>query len=110
VQTVYIDPGFHSAELLQYFADAKLDLLGGTAPSAALLPQWVATVRPDPSSALRQVWNDLLAGKGGQQLVMPLAVNDTQSGLLSTARMRLVQETLDNLVDGSINPDNLPTQ
>jgi hypothetical protein len=110
VQTVYIDPVFHSADLLKYLSDAKLDLLSGTTPSAALLPQWVATVRPDPSSALRQVWNDLLAGKGGQQLAMPLAVMDTQSGLLSAARMRLVQETLDNLVSGSINPDSLPSQ
>jgi hypothetical protein len=110
VQTVYIDPGFHSAELLQYFADAKLDLLGGTAPSEALTPQWVATIRPDPSSALRQLWNDLLAGKGGQQLAMPLLVTDTQSGLLSAARLRLVQETLDDLANGSINPDSLPSQ
>ncbi len=107
VQTVYITPDAASAELLQYLADAGMHLIGGKTSPAALGAQWVATIQPDPSQALRNLWNDLLAGKGGQTVPMPLAVTDTQSGLLSAARLRLVQATLDDLVAGRIDPGPL---
>lgn len=108
VLTVYVDPRLSSLEVLQYLADAKLALIGGATPPDQMLPLWVATVRVDPVQALRGLWDGLAAGKGGQSVSAPLMVADAQSGLLSAARMRLVQETLDNLASGAINPDPVP--
>jgi hypothetical protein len=108
VQVVYVAPGISSPDLLQYLMDAELNLIGGMPPPYVLRSNWIATVRADPVQALRKLWNDLLAGKGGQQIPMPLVFTDTESGLLSAARQRLVQETLDKLVLGTINPNNVP--
>jgi hypothetical protein len=108
VQTVYVDPRLASPEVLQYLADAKLELIGGAMPPDLVLPLWVATVRFDPLQALRGLWGDLVVGKGGQSVSPPLLVVDTQAGFLNTARMRLVQETMDNLTNGIINPDPVP--
>jgi hypothetical protein len=108
VQTVYVDPSLSSPELLQYLADAKLQIIGGATPPDQMLPLWVATLRVDPIQALRTVWDDLATGKGGQTIRLPLIVADVQSGLLNSARLRLVQETLDNLASGAINPDPVP--
>ena len=105
VTTAYVSPASSSPALLAYLFQAKVELIGGQAPTDDLRSQWIATVLPDPTSALRQVWPDLVAGKGGAQLPMPIVLADTSSGLLSTARLRLVNATLDDLVNGRIQPN-----
>jgi hypothetical protein len=108
VQVVYVDPDISSPDLLQYLVDANVNLIGAVTPPEASRSNWIATIQPDPAQALRQVWSDLLAGKGGQQIAMPLVITDTQSGLLSPARQRLAQQTLDGLLLGTINPNSVP--
>ena len=105
VTTVYVSPVSSSPALLAYLFQAKVNLIGGLAPTDDLRSQWIATILPDPTSALKQLWPDLIAGKGGSELPMPIVINDTSSGLLNAARLRLVNSTLDDLVNGRIQPN-----
>jgi hypothetical protein len=90
---------------LTYLYQAKVNLIGSQAPTDDLRSQWIATILPDPSSALKQLWPDLIAGKGEAQLPMPILLMDTSSGLLNAARLRLVDATLEDLVNGRIQPN-----
>jgi hypothetical protein len=105
VTTVYVSPVSSSPALLAYLYQARVELIGGQAPTDDLRSQWIATILPDPASALTQLWPDLIAGKGGAQLPVPIVLADTSSGLLTEARLRLVNATLDDLVNGRIDPN-----
>jgi hypothetical protein len=105
VKTVYVSPASSSPDLLAYLYQAKVDLIGGQAPTDDLRSQWIATILPDPTSALKQLWPDLIAGKGEFQIPMPIVLADTSSGLLNAARLRLVDAALEDLVNGRIQPN-----
>ena len=109
VTTVYISPEISSSDLLTYLIKSNVDLIGGQTPPNTVLPLWIATILPDPTSALSQLWPDLIAGKGGVQVPMPIKLTDTSSGLLNPARQRLVNTTLDDLVNGFIQPNPVST-
>ncbi len=108
VTTAYISPASSSPALLTYLYQAKVNLIGSLAPTDDLRSQWIATILPDPASALEQLWPDLINGKGEAQLPMPIVLADTSSGLLDAARLRLVDATLDDLVNGRIQPNLVP--
>ncbi len=102
VSTIYITPGSSSAELLNYLVESGANLIGGQTPPDALLSEWIATIMPDPSSGMSQIWPDLMAGKGGDIVPMPLRLANIDSALLNPARQRLVDATLNDLVNGYI--------
>jgi len=108
VTTVYVSPASSSPALLAYLFNAKVNLIGGQSPTDDLRSQWIATILPDPAGALKQLWPDLIAGKGGAQLPMPIVLADTSSGLLNAARLRLVDATLEDLVNDRIQPNPVP--
>ena len=108
VQTFYVTASVSSPELLTYIAESRSNLIGASMPTAGLSDSWVATVRPDPAAALRLLWPRLLEGQGGQQVDLPLQVSDVNPAKLGTARLRLVQQTLDDLIHDRINPNPVP--
>jgi hypothetical protein len=105
IDYIYVDPKVSSTELLEYLFQSNVNLIGSQTPPDSVSSQWVATILPDPGSALKTIWPDILAGKGGSQVDLPLVVTDTSSGLLDSARMRLVDLTLANLMAGLIDPN-----
>ena len=107
VSTIYVTPASSSPDLLNYLVESGVDLIGGQTPPESITSKWIATVLPDPASALQQIWPDLIEGKGEAQLAMPFKVTDTGSGLLNAARQRLVNATMKDLVDGYISPDTI---
>ncbi len=110
VLTIYVPPQIASQELLSYAVQAKVNLIGGETPPDDVRPHWLATVRADPASALSNLWPDLLAGKGGASLPMPIVMTDIQSDLFSPGRQRVAQQTLDDLIGGWILPGTAPDQ
>ena len=107
MDTVYVDPAASSPDLLNYLAANKLHILGGQSPTDNLKANWVATVLFDPVSSLKTVWPSLVAGKGGQTVPASIVVTDTDDGSVSQGKMRLINETISMLLDGSLVP--LPT-
>ncbi|HPH95306.1 MAG TPA: hypothetical protein PKW33_10980 [Anaerolineaceae bacterium] len=108
VSTAFIPPAQSSPETLAALAKAGVNLIGGQAPSDELRPYWVATLRVDAGAALRQAWAEAAAGRGGGEYRPGLILDDLESGLLNPARLRLVEQVLQGLQDGSINPAAVP--
>jgi len=102
VQTVYLAPGAGDPALLEYLAQANLNLIGSAPPPENLKDHWVATIQTDLLAGLEQLWPDLANGKGGGNLPTPIVITDRNEALFSTGRQRLVDETLADLQAGYI--------
>jgi hypothetical protein len=103
VRLVYVSPEVESEALLIDLTQRGMVLIGGEEPSEEMKPQWVATIRSDPGQAVRDLWEDLLAGKGGASLQMPLVIEDVNTEYLSPGRQRLLEDTMRDLLAGFID-------
>ena len=102
VKVAYVFPDVATSDLLSYMSQNNLLLVGQTLPSDTLRPQWIASIQPDEITAIKNIFPDLIAGKGGKVVPTPLVLADVNSDLLSAGKLRLVQEVLDGLQNGSI--------
>jgi hypothetical protein len=102
VKTVYVFPGSVSESILEYLAQAEVNLIGGSAPPASVQNRWVVSIQADLLDGVRDIWPDLASGNGGASIGTPLVLKDVNPNLLSPGRQRLVEETLANLVEGYI--------
>ena len=83
-------------------------VIGETLPGESARPNWVASIPPDVTSAVKNIFPDLVAGKGGQNVPTPLFLADVNSTLLSQGKLRLVQKVLDGLQNGTISTGVTP--
>lgn len=104
VYTMYVAPEISSRELLYYLGSKGLILVGSQTPPGEVLNLWAVTVRLDGIAPIRTLWADLVAGKGGKQVNSSLVLTDINPSLLTPARQRLVDETLQLLINGKIYP------
>lgn len=98
---LYIYPSIASDDLLSYVGSQGVYLIGTSRPE----PRpggWVMTISPDTIDAIETAWPQLIAGQGGQNVQSPLGIEDVDTSILSEAKLRLVQETLDALIAGRI--------
>jgi hypothetical protein len=103
VKTVYIFPGAGDETLLEYLAQAGVNLIGSGSAPENLRSNWIASIRVDESSAIRQIWPRLLSGEKGIQLSVPLVLADQNPALFSTGRQQLVEKMLTDLLAGFID-------
>jgi hypothetical protein len=68
-----------------------------------LQANYIVSLKPQLLPAIQQIFPDLLAGRGGQTLALPLVLADVNSDLLTEGKLRLVQQTLDDLQAGFIS-------
>jgi hypothetical protein len=108
VHTVYVSPEIEDPRLLSVLAESGMLLIGGRRPGDELLTNWVATLREDPTEAIRDLWTDLWGGKGGASVLIPLIIQDVNPELFSYGRQRLaeaiLQELLEGIIDTGVNP------
>jgi hypothetical protein len=110
VRTAFIAPGAGDEALLNYLAEAGVQLIGTTAPPPGAQDQWIASIYPDIIPPLEAMWPDLLAGKGGLSLPASLTIGEINTDLFSPGRQRLVEELLSKLQAGYIETGlNQPT-
>ena len=103
VETVYVAPGAGDDFLLNYLAKSGVQIIGSQTPPAGVEDHWVASIHTDLLSAVQSALPDLLDGKGGLDLPVPLVISDQNDNLFSPGRQNLVKETLDNLEAGYID-------
>jgi hypothetical protein len=103
VKTVYVYPGAGDETLLEYLAQAGVNLIGSGTPPATQRSNWVASIMMDETSALRLVWPRLMAGEKGIQISSPLVLGEINQDLLSTGRKNLVEKMLVDLLAGFID-------
>jgi hypothetical protein len=102
VRVAYVYPGIATPDLLSYMAQRGMLLIGQTLPGEDIRSNWIASIQPDLTAAIKRIFPELAAGQGGQVAATPLLLTDVNPDLLSAAKLRLVQEVLDGLQVGTI--------
>jgi hypothetical protein len=103
VETVFVSRGADGDELLSYLAESGINIIGNTPPPEGTRSNWIATVYPDPSPAMAQLWPELLSGNGGFRLPMDILISDINISLFSPGRQRLVDQVRLDLYHGYID-------
>jgi hypothetical protein len=103
VETIFLAPGAADESLLTTLAQQGVNLIGSTAPPPAFEDHWIATVSLGLDPVLRQIWPDLLSGRGGVELSPSVEIGDVNPELLSQGRLRLAEELVQNLQDGLVD-------
>jgi hypothetical protein len=102
VKVAYVFPAVATSDLLSYMSQDGLMLIGQTMPNDTVQPQWIASIQPDEITAIKNIFPDLAAGKGGKVVPTPLVLSDVNSSLLGVGKLRLAQAVLDGLQNGTI--------
>ena len=108
VKVAYVQTEIATPELLSYMAQMGLLIIGQSLPREDVRSNWVASLRPDVVAAIQDIFPDLVAGKGGKVVPTPLFLADVNPDLLSAGKLRLAQEVLDGLQNGTIGTGITP--
>lgn len=108
VDYAYVFPSVATSDLLDTMAELGLNIIGQVRTSDSLASNWVVSIQPELVPAIQAIWPDLLAGKGGQNISMPLFLKDVNPDLLSEGKLNDVQQILDRLQRGEISPGATP--
>lgn len=103
VKTVYVFSGAGEPSMLESLAQAGMNIIGSGAPPQNISAQWVASVDVDPTTSILEHLPDLLAGKGGLDITLPIVVRDVNSELFSPGRQKLAEEIRNQLLSGMID-------
>jgi hypothetical protein len=103
VQTVYVAPGVGDESLLNYLAEAGVNIIGSAPPTAQVQNRWVASIQVDWAQAVREAWSRLMNGETGLSLAGPLQLTDRNETLFSSGRQGYVERMLQDLLDGYID-------
>jgi hypothetical protein len=108
VKVAFIYPDLATSDLVSYMEDSGVQVISQYLPGDDLSEGWVASIQPDLNAAITNIFPDLVAGNGGKRLPTPLFLVDVNTNILSDAKLRLVQELLDGLQNGSIGTNVTP--
>ncbi len=108
VETVFVYSAAPDEAFLRFLSGAGYKLISNSSPPAGLQASWVASIRSaGPLEAVEELWPALLAGEGGQNVELPLALEQVNPELLSPGRQALVEAALDELQAGLIDPGSV---
>jgi hypothetical protein len=108
VKAAYVFSPVATPDVLSYLADYGILLVGQDSPSDDIRSNWIASIQPDVIPAILDIFPQLLAGNGGQVVPTPLFLTDINDNLLTEGKLRMVQEVLDGLQDGTIGTGVVP--
>ncbi|MFC2053265.1 hypothetical protein ACFLV7_03060 [Chloroflexota bacterium] len=103
VKTVYVFPGKTDSFLMEYLAQAGLNLISANTPPTGVQNNWIASVQTDLVSSVREVWPRLVNGESGISMELPLIIANRNAGLFSPGRQRHVEKILSDLMAGYID-------
>lgn len=102
VETLFIQAGLDTPELLQYLATVGVLMIGTQSP-AKKVTGWVVTLQPDYLAALRMAFPELAAGKGGRTFPAPLSFSDINPELFTPGKQADARRVLDDVLGGYID-------
>jgi hypothetical protein len=102
VKVAYLYPDIADPDLLSYMAQSGVMLISQTLPGEDVRSEWIASIQPDLNSALQNIFPELVAGNGGKIVPTPLFLAEVNPDLLSDAKLRLAQDVLTRLQNGTI--------
>jgi hypothetical protein len=104
IETIYIFSPNPNPTVLQSLSEDGIVFLGDHEHDPQLKDMWLATIRPAPELIIRERWADLMDGRGGWMEDSPIVIENVNEMLFSQGRQRWVEETLEDLMDGFIEP------
>jgi hypothetical protein len=108
LQAVYASPQASTPELLKAMVNQNLIVVGTSTPTSEVQGRYATSVVFDPLPALKKLWPDLLAGKGGAQAPATLTWADVNEAYFTPGKQRLALEVTAGLADGTIGPLSVP--
>lgn len=109
VRTVYVAPGAGDPSLLEYLAQADLNIIASTSPPDAIRNHWIASLGPDYLQAFQEAWPEIVDGNAGANLPVSIQINQVNEDIFTPGRQQLVQEFLIDLQSGYIDTGVDPT-
>ncbi|HVN16531.1 MAG TPA: hypothetical protein VMT73_12375 [Anaerolineales bacterium] len=103
VNTLFVYPDLAIPDFITYIGTTG-DLQIGTSTPNPLPAGWVVTIQPDVIKAIQAAWPNLVAGQGGVNVQSPIGLADIDPTYLTPGRQRLVEQTLEGLINGTISP------
>jgi len=110
VRVLYVASEAYSPELFTYLVSKGFILYGSQTPLEAARPRWAATLLVDGLSPLREIWPDLLAGKGGKIIYGGVRFTDVQPAFISPGKLEYFQKLVGRMRAGMLNPLTVPAQ
>lgn len=101
-KTVYLTPQLESPAIQEYFFNRDILLVGSRLSDPRFGEGWLASVSADSLSTLRQQLPLALAGLPLETEASPLTLSEINPSYLSEARLRDVQQVIDDLLVGFI--------
>ncbi|MDP3186323.1 MAG: hypothetical protein Q8M58_13735 [Anaerolineales bacterium] len=108
VEVAFVYPEIATPDLLDYLSQKNIKIISESLPFEDLFPAWIVGIQPKGIPAIQKIFPDLVAGKGGQNISIPLFLTDINPDLLSEGKQRLVEEILRDLQAGYIDPGVKP--
>lgn len=103
VETIYVQREVVTADLLTYIGTTGVMSIADSSPSPRPA-YFVMAMQPDVIHAIQTAWPNLISGQGGVNVQSPLGLTDVDPVLLTPGKQRLVEQVLQDLVDGGIVP------
>lgn len=110
IYVMYVAPEVATNELLYELAAGGLILVGGKAPPDEIRPVWAGTVDFDPMTSLKNIWEPLLEGNGGQVVDASIRFSDINPQYFSQGRGRQAQQAVKSLISGAVYPLTPPLE
>ncbi len=107
-KAVYLYPDVATSDVISYMAQYGVLMVGQSLPTEEARPYWIASIQPDAIPAIKNIFPELVAGKGGQTVPTPLYLTDVNGDWLTEGKLRLAQEVLVGLQNGTIGTGVLP--
>jgi hypothetical protein len=105
VETLFLQPGIDTPELLQYLPTVGVLMIGTQTPPKNV-SGWVVTLQPNYLEAMKAAFPDLLVGQGGKAFPAPLSFTNANSDLFGLGKQKNAQKVLEDLLAGFIS-DNV---
>lgn len=101
VNTVFIQSGLDTPELLEYLTTVGVLMIGTKTPHKSL-SSWVVTLQPNYLKAMISAWPALVEGRGGTAFPAPLTFTDVNDEIFSPGKQKLAEQVMQDLFNGYI--------
>jgi hypothetical protein len=110
VRVLYVAPQAYSSELFTYLVGKGIILYGSQPPLEEARSRWAATLLVDGLSPLREIWPELLAGKGGKIVYGGVRFADVQPAFITPGKLEYFQKLVGRMRAGLLNPQTVAAQ
>lgn len=104
VRVLYVASEAYSSELFTYLVSRNIILFGPQTPPDAAKTRWAVTLTVDGLAPLKEIWPDLLAGKGGKIVYGGVRFSDVQPVFISPGKLDYLQKVVTNIRSGLLDP------